>query len=72
MGRSRYKVLKEAYPYFHTLTVAGWQPVFTRRNASTYFLIALSGYRQAELADRHSQVGTWERENFFVDRFLLN
>ena len=30
MGRSRYKILNEAYPYFHTLTVAGWQPVFTR------------------------------------------
>jgi hypothetical protein len=29
MGRSRYKILNEAYPYFHTLTVAGWQPVFT-------------------------------------------
>jgi hypothetical protein len=31
MGRSRYKILDEAYPYFHTLTVAGWQPVFTRQ-----------------------------------------
>ncbi len=30
MGRSRYKVLNENYPYFHTFTVAGWQPVFTR------------------------------------------
>jgi len=33
MGRSRYKILNEAYPYFHTLTVAGWQPVFTRRES---------------------------------------
>jgi len=30
MGRSRYKILNETYPYFHTLTVVGWQPVFTR------------------------------------------
>lgn len=30
MGRSRYKVLNVAYPYFHTLTVVGWQTVFTR------------------------------------------
>jgi len=33
MGRSRYKILNESYPYFHTLTVAGWQPVFTRRDS---------------------------------------
>ncbi len=33
MGRSRYKILNEAYPYFHTLTVAGWQPVFTRQES---------------------------------------
>jgi len=32
MGRSRYKILNEAYPYFHTVTVAGWQPVFTRKD----------------------------------------
>lgn len=29
MGRSPYKILNEAYPYFHILTVIGWQPVFT-------------------------------------------
>ena len=33
MGRSRYKVLNELYPYFQTLTVAGWQPVFTRQES---------------------------------------
>ena len=33
MGRSRYKILNEAYPYFHTLTVADWQPVFTRQES---------------------------------------
>jgi len=33
MGRSRYKVLNEAYPYFHTVTVAGWQPIFTRKES---------------------------------------
>jgi len=33
MGRSRYKVLNENYPYFHTVTVAGWQPVFTRKES---------------------------------------
>jgi hypothetical protein len=33
MGRSRYQILNEAYPYFHTLTVVGWQPVFTRQES---------------------------------------
>ena len=33
MGRSRYKILNEDYPYFHTLTIAGWQPVFTRKES---------------------------------------
>ena len=33
MGRSRYKIKNEAYPYFHTVTVAGWQPVFTRQES---------------------------------------
>jgi putative transposase len=33
MGRSRYKIRDEAYPYFHTLTVVGWQPVFTRQES---------------------------------------
>ncbi|MDO9238758.1 MAG: hypothetical protein Q7U30_01990, partial [Methylicorpusculum sp.] len=33
MGRSRYKILNEAYPYFHTITVAGWQPVFTQTDS---------------------------------------
>jgi putative transposase len=30
MGRSRYQILNEQFPYFHTCTVVGWQPVFTR------------------------------------------
>ena len=33
MARSRYKILNENYPYFHTITVAGWQPVFTRQES---------------------------------------
>ena len=30
MGRSHYKVVDNAYPYFHTCTVVGWLPIFTR------------------------------------------
>jgi REP element-mobilizing transposase RayT len=30
MGRSRYRILNAQYPYFHTCTVVGWLPVFTR------------------------------------------
>jgi REP element-mobilizing transposase RayT len=33
MGRSRYQILNEQFPYFHTATVVGWQPVFTRQES---------------------------------------
>jgi len=33
MGRSRYQIHNEQYPYFHTSTVVGWQPVFTRQES---------------------------------------
>lgn len=33
MGRSRYRILNEQYPYFHTATIVGWQPVFTRKES---------------------------------------
>ncbi|MCV6636254.1 hypothetical protein [Candidatus Albibeggiatoa sp. nov. NOAA] len=33
MGRSRYKILNEQYPYFHTCTIVGWQAVFTRTDS---------------------------------------
>jgi putative transposase len=30
VARSRYKILNDNYPYFHTCSVVGWLPVFTR------------------------------------------
>ena len=30
MGRSRYKIFENEYPYFLTCTTVGWLPVFTR------------------------------------------
>ena len=30
MGRSRYKITENQVPYFHTSTVVGWLPIFTR------------------------------------------
>ena len=30
MGRSRYKITENQVPYFHTCTVVGWLPIFTR------------------------------------------
>jgi REP element-mobilizing transposase RayT len=33
MGRSRYRIVENAYPYFMTCTVVGWLPIFTRSEA---------------------------------------
>ncbi len=33
MGRNRYHILNEQFPYFHTATVVGWQPIFTRQES---------------------------------------
>ena len=33
MGRSRYRIVENEYPYFMTCTVVGWLPVFTRSEA---------------------------------------
>ncbi len=30
MGRSRYKITENEVPYFHTSTIVGWLPIFTR------------------------------------------
>ena len=30
MGRSRYHVTENSVPYFHTCTIVGWLPIFTR------------------------------------------
>jgi REP element-mobilizing transposase RayT len=30
MGRSRYKITENSVPYFHTSTIVGWLPIFTR------------------------------------------
>ncbi len=38
MGRSRYRILDEQYPYFHTATIVGWQPVFTRKESAQILL----------------------------------
>jgi REP element-mobilizing transposase RayT len=41
VGRSRYQILNEDYPYFHTATIVGWQPVFTRRESVQIVLDSL-------------------------------
>lgn len=33
MGRSRYRIVENEYPYFMTCTIVGWLPVFTRPEA---------------------------------------
>ena len=33
MGRSRYRIVENGYPYFTTCTVVGWLPIFTRSEA---------------------------------------
>jgi REP element-mobilizing transposase RayT len=33
MGRSRYRIVENEYPYFMTCTVVGWLPLFTRSEA---------------------------------------
>jgi REP element-mobilizing transposase RayT len=30
MGRSRYRIHQDQVPYFHTCTIVGWLPIFTR------------------------------------------
>jgi len=46
MGRSRYKILDEGYPYFHTSTIAGWQPVFTRKESVQILLDSFTWLQQ--------------------------
>jgi putative transposase len=41
MARSRYKVLDDDHPYFHTCTVVGWLPVFTRPETADIVLESL-------------------------------
>ena len=41
MGRNRYHILNEQFPYFHTATVVGWQPVFTRQESVQIILDCL-------------------------------
>jgi putative transposase len=33
MGRSRYRIVENEFPYFMTCTVVGWLPIFTRPEA---------------------------------------
>jgi REP element-mobilizing transposase RayT len=42
MGRSRYQILNEQFPYFHTATVVAWQPVFTRQESVQILLDSFS------------------------------
>ena len=46
MGRSRYHILQNQVPYFHTCTVVGWMPVFTRPETVQVLLDSFS-YLQA-------------------------
>lgn len=41
MARSRYKILDDNHPYFHTCAVVGWLPVFTRSETSDLLLESL-------------------------------
>ena len=51
MTRSRYRIFDDAYPYFLTCTIVGWQAVFTRSEAvqiifdSWIFLKKEKGFR---------------------------
>jgi len=38
MGRSRYQIKEDNIPYFHTCTVVGWLPIFTRPNTTQIIL----------------------------------
>ncbi len=45
MSRSRYKIYETHYPYFLTLTINNWIPIFTRPVTTTILLEAMQ-YRQ--------------------------
>jgi REP element-mobilizing transposase RayT len=51
MSRSRYKIYETHYPYFLTLTVNNWIPIFTRPITTEILLEALQ-YRQQHCALR--------------------
>ena len=42
MGRSRYRIHQDQVPYFHTCTVVGWLPVFTRQETAQVLLDSFS------------------------------
>ncbi len=56
MGRSRYQITENSVPYFHTCTVVGWLPIFTRPNTVQIILDSWEYLQKNESFHLHGYV----------------
>jgi len=56
MGRSRYHITDNAVPYFHTCTIVGWLPIFTRPNTVQIILDSWTYLQENEYFQIHGYV----------------
>jgi len=56
MGRSRYHITDDAVPYFHTCTIVGWLPIFTRPSTVQIILDSWAYLQKNECFQVHGYV----------------
>ena len=56
MGRSRYHITENGVPYFHTCTIVGWLPIFTRSSTVQIILDSWSYLQKNDNFTLHGYV----------------